>query len=95
MERVEWTTPQSAQRRWQEPNIPAVCRDLKGVGPLGFHSSLMKRSARSSEASQQIYCWERKGQLKSYFTFSSFTVAAAWCCLCCSGRGCPCRCCAA
>lgn len=35
--------PPSAHRIWQEPNIPAVCQDFKGIEPPGFPQLINKQ----------------------------------------------------
>lgn len=35
--------PPSAHRIWQEPNIPALCQDFKGIEPPGFPQLINKQ----------------------------------------------------
>lgn len=52
---MEWVNhPPSAQRIWQEPNIPEVWQDFKGIEPLGL-PQLMNEAECMSKSSWSLW----------------------------------------
>lgn len=66
--------PPSTHRIWQEPNIPAVCQDFKGIEPPGFPQLIKKQELWSQLT--DLLLGEKRNQ-RCFLTSSLSLVHAA------------------